>query len=84
MPSAAGNSSMLIIFLIILAVILVIVLVIAGIGLIHRRQRGRMLSNSTRYNDPSVMNRENDPDQGANSNSQGTRDRDPLRTPDRE
>jgi flagellar basal body-associated protein FliL len=67
MSYASGNSSMLIIFLIILAVILVIVLVVAGIGLTHRRQRGRTLANSTRYNDPSATKRENDLDQGANS-----------------
>jgi hypothetical protein len=67
MPFAAGNSSMLIIFLIVLAVILVIVLVIAGIGLTHRHQSGRTLANSTRYNDPSVTNRENNSDMGASS-----------------
>ncbi len=71
MPSAAGNSSMLIIFLIILAVILVIVLVIAGIGLMRRSQRGRTLSNSTRYNDPSVMDRENDLRSGCKQQSPG-------------
>jgi hypothetical protein len=75
---------MLIIFLIILAVILVIVLVVAVIGLMHRRQRGRTLSNSTRYNDPSVTNRENQPDQRTGSISDGTRGRDTMRTSKRE
>jgi Flp pilus assembly protein TadB len=72
---------MLIIFLIVLAVILVIVLVVAVIGLRHRRQRGRTLANSTRYNDPAVTNRENYPDQGTNSMSQ---DADAMRTAERE
>jgi hypothetical protein len=80
MPNASGNNFALIIFLIVLAAIFVTVLIVAGIGLMHRRQRGRTLTNSARYDDSSAPRFEN---YQAQDSSDTLQDINPLRTVDR-